>query len=340
MNRDPRPDISVCVANYNGGELVLECLESVYAQAGDFSIEVLVHDDASTDDSLARIVERFPQVQAIAGTGNVGFCISNNRMAERATGRYLLLLNNDARLRPGSLQALFVAAESGRQDWILGLPQCSMVDGAIVDHGYRIDPLLNPIPIMETGMHEAGVATGACLWIPRRVWDETGGFPGWFESVAEDIFLCLAARLLGHRVAVLDAPPFDHWIGKNLGGGKVVDGALRSTVRRRALSERNKTFVMLCCYPWHALLLLMPVHAVSLVVEACFLAITGTPFRSLRRIYGGIPAALWQRRSHILALRKRLTRQRKVSARELFAFTDLLPHKLRLLLRHGRPRLD
>lgn len=340
MNDQPQPDISVCVANYNGGDLVLECLESVFAQQGAFRIEVIVHDDASTDDSLARIKDRFPQVGTIDSATNTGFCISNNRMAERATGRYLLLLNNDARLRPGSLQALLSAAEDGKQDCILGLPQCSMVDGTIVDHGYRTDPFLNPIPIMQPGTHEAGVATGACLWIPRHVWNEVGGFPDWFESVAEDIFMCMAARLLGHRVVVLDEPAFDHWIGKNLGGGKVVDNALRSTVRRRALSERNKTFAMLCCYPWQALLALLPLHAASLALEAVFLLATGTPAKSVRRIYAGIPGAVWACRPRICALRGRLMQKRGITAGRAFAFTDWLPHKARLLLKHGRPALD
>ena len=340
MNGHPQPDISVCIANYNGGDLVLECLESVYAQQGEFRIEVIVHDDASTDDSLARIEERFPQVHMIASASNTGFCISNNRMAERATGRYLLLLNNDAMLRPGSLRALFSAAEDGKQDCILGLPQSSMVDGTIVDHGYRTDPFLNPIPIMESGTHEAGVATGACLWIPREVWNETGGFPDWFESVAEDIFICLAARLLGHRVLVLDAPAFDHWIGKNLGGGKVVDGALRSTVRRRALSERNKTAVLLCCYPWWVLAMVLPLHAIALATEAIFLLALGTAPRKLSAIYREAFTGPWRFRYRIVSLRTRLMHGRRANASHLFAFTRWIPAKLSMLFRHGTPTLD
>jgi GT2 family glycosyltransferase len=288
---------------------------------------------------LARIQECFPQVQVIASVTNVGFCISNNRMAARATGRYLLLLNNDAKLRPDSLQALFAAAENGMEDCILGLPQCSMADDTIIDRGYRTDLFLNPIPIMASGVHEAGVATGACLWIPRSVWNEIGGFPDWFESVAEDIFICLAARLLGHRVVVLDTPAFDHWIGKNLGGGKLEAGKLRSTVRRRRLSERNKTFVMLCCYPWPALLLL-PLHVLSLAAEAVFLLATGTAPRKVGAIYREAFAGPWRHRHRIMQLRGRLMRNGKVGIVRFFAFTDWLPVKLAMLFRHGTPHID
>lgn len=333
------PDISICIANYNGGELVLQCLHSVFAQQGTFTLEVLVHDDASTDDSLDHIRADFSNVRVIASADNSGFCISNNRIAAAAQGRYLLFLNNDAVLRPGSLQALLDFAEQGHGDCILGLPQHSMHDGSLVDRGYRTDPFLNPIPICDSSTHEVGVATGACLWVPQAVWQATGGFPEWFESVAEDIFLCIAARLLGHGVFVLASPGFDHWIGRNLGGGKIVSGGLHTTTRRRTLSERNKTFTMLCCYPWPALVGLLPVHAAWLFCEALALLITGTNARKVRRIYAGIPRAVWSKRQHIHALRQQLMRQRCTHPK-LFQFTTWMPQKLAMLLKHGLPRLD
>ena len=311
-----RPDISICVANYNGGDLVLDCLQSVFAQEGDFRLEVLVHDDASSDGSLTAIRSHFPLVRIIESAANVGFCISNNRMVEASSGRFVLLLNNDAMLRPRSLQRLLETAADGCEDCILGLPQYAMSDGSLVDRGYRTDSFLNPIPMFEPGQHEVGVATGACLWIPRQVWDATGGFPPWFESVAEDIFLCLAARLLGHRVIVLDTPGFDHWVGKHLGGGKVVDGGLRTTVRRRALSERNKTYAMLCCYPWPFLCLLLPLHMALLTGEALFLALSGTGIAKTWRIYAGLPGAVWDRRQDISKLRHRLMRQRRAGLQD------------------------
>lgn len=338
MNRQAR--ISVCIANYNGGELVLACLASVYAQVGEFDLEVLVHDDASCDGSLDRIRAEYPQARVIASATNSGFCVSNNRMAEAATGDYLLLLNNDAALRAGSLQQLLQFARGGHEDAILGLPQHSMADGSQLDRGYRNDPFLNPIPITGAGTHEAGIVTGACLWVPRPVWEATGGFPPWFESVAEDIFLCIAARLLGHRVYVLDGPGFDHWVGKNLGGGKVMEGQLRTTTRRRALSERNKTFVMLCCYPLASLLLLLPLHGMFLACEALYLAAAGTGVAKVWHIYSRIPVATWRHRHDIAALRRRLMVQRQASSRTLFAFTDWVPHKLQMLVRYGRPNVQ
>lgn len=335
----PTPDISVCVANYNGGRYVLDCLASIHTQRGEFTLEVLLHDDYSSDNSPELVRSEFPDVKVLRSGSNVGFCTSNNRMVAAARGRYILLLNNDAVLRPSSLQRLLEYADAGHANCVLGLPQYSLTDDSLVDHGYRTDLFLNPIPIFSTDTHEAGIATGACLWIPRTIWDAIGGFPDWFESVAEDIFLCVAARLLGYHVIVLGAPGFDHWIGKNLGGGKIVGQRLSTTVRRRALSERNKTFVMLLCYPLPTLLGIMPAHLISLIVEALFLLLTGSGRNNVRQIYAPILPALWQHRTDITMLRTKLMQCRRCTLTQLFTQTDWLPQKLRMLLRHGKPEL-
>jgi GT2 family glycosyltransferase len=340
MSTAPPPvDISVCIANYNGGEYVLDCLESVYVQQGNFSLEVIVHDDASIDDSPAKIRSAFPNTRLLSSNTNVGFCISNNRMVQAANGRFILLLNNDAILRPGSLETLFAYANAGHGSDVLGLPQYTLVDGSLIDRGYRIDPFLNPVPISTVETHEAAVATGACLWIPREVWNKVGGFPPWFESIAEDIFFCVAARLLGHAVKILKAPGFDHWIGRTLGGGKVIDKRLNTTVRRRAFSERNKTFVLLMCYPTFFLITVLPLHALLLLLEAIFLLLTGSGVAKVRRIYGGIPAALWRHRLDALKWRRRLMEQRQIHWNAFLSQTTWLPQKLVLLLRHGKPTL-
>ena len=332
-------DISICIANYNGESVLRDCLKSVYAQHGNFTFEVLLHDDASTDTSLTLARDEFPDVRVIESHDNVGFCISNNRMVTAARGRYLLLLNNDATLRPGSLDALLREAQSTTHPVVLGLPQCTLHDGGLVDRGYEFDLFMNPIPVFTVAVHEVAAATGACLWVPRAVWEAVGGFPPWFESIAEDIFLCQAARLLGHPTRVLDAPCFDHWIGKNLGGGKVVDDKLRTTARRRALSERNKTAVMLLCHPTWSMLLLLPIHALLLSVEATFLWLTCADADKVRRIYGAILPSLWQQRANIIALRRKLHAQQAVSGWHYMRRFKMLPHKLRMLLRHGAPEI-
>ena len=104
------PVVSVCVANFNGADVVVACLESIYAQQFEGDIELIVHDDASTDGSLDTISHRFPKAIIIASDENVGFCLANNRMVERATGEFILLVNNDAWLAESAVATFYQAA--------------------------------------------------------------------------------------------------------------------------------------------------------------------------------------------------------------------------------------
>ena len=333
------PLISICIPNYNGAGYISECIASVLAQERDYEIEIIVHDDASTDNSLNIIREQFPEVHVLSNKTNVGFCIGNNRMIDYAHGEFLLLLNNDAILRPGSLQAFLGEARSADLPGIVGLPQYSLVDGALVDRGYEFDLFMNPIPSFASGRQDVATVTGACLWIPREIWDEVGGFPEWFESVAEDIYLCHAARLLGYTVTVLDEPGFDHWIGRNLGGGKVQDGRLVSTTRRRALSERNKTWVMMICYPLPALLVILPMHITLLVIEAYALILSGTSWQKVKVIYMTLPISLIRGLVAAGIRRRHLINNRQMSGFTYLKRFRFLPWKLIILLRHGVPNI-
>lgn len=330
-------DVSVCIANYNGEDVLADCLRSVFAQHASCSMEVILHDDASTDDSLAFVRKHFPTVHVIESHENAGFCISNNRMVNAAHGKYLLLLNNDATLRPGSIAAFLQESHRDGKPAILGLPQYTLHDGSLIDHGYEFDLFMNPVPVFDAATHEVATATGACLWIPRQVWDAVGGFPAWFESVAEDIFLCQAARLLGYPTLVLGEPGFDHWIGKSLGGGQVMHNKLSTTARRRSLSERNKTMVMLLCYPVWALFVVLPVHMFLLAIEAGFLWLTKVGRGRIRSIYCAVLPGIWRHRNPLFALRRRLRAQHAVSGWEYMRRFSLVPHKLCMLLRHGAP---
>ncbi len=89
MTQTSLPACSVCIANYNGESLLVDCLNSVLNQQCSFPFEIIVHDDASTDNSLELLESRFPQIHVIRSSDNVGYCISNNRMVTQASGQLL-----------------------------------------------------------------------------------------------------------------------------------------------------------------------------------------------------------------------------------------------------------
>lgn len=334
------PVCSVLVANYNGAGMIEECLRSVLDQRFPYAFEVIVHDDASDDASAQVVRERFPEVQLLVSENNVGFCVANNRMAERARGEFLLLLNNDAVLMPGALAALHARARALGAPAVLGLPEHDAASGELVERGHRLDPFLNPVPNLDPQRRDVGHIIGACLWLPRALWRELGGFPDWFGSIGEDLYLCCQARLRGHSLEVLPEPGYRHRSGASFGGGKLAGRRMATTVRRRALTERNKTFVMAICYPGWALAALLPVHLALLVLEGIALALIKRDWGLLRDVYLAAVAGLWRERRRVAAERRRVQAARMIGTRAFFRPFSPLPHKLTMLLRHGVPRVD
>ncbi|MDD2920295.1 glycosyltransferase [Rhodoferax sp.] len=333
------PLVSVCIANYNGMDVIDDCLRSVLAQQGDISVEILLHDDASSDRSLDYIREHYPQVKVIASPDNVGFCIANNRMAAAAKGKYLLLLNNDAALFLDALQTLLAEAARLAKPAILTLPQFDATSGQLIDRGCLLDPFFNPVPNLDPKRGDVAMVIGACLWIPKDLWDEMEGFPEWFGSIAEDMYLCCRARLAGYPVRALSVSGYRHWQGKSFGGGKVADGRLATTFRRRALSERNKTFVMVmtCPAPWMQIML--PLHLALLVLEGTVLSVLRLNGRYLQQIYLPAVGALIQHRQELRMGRTASQNSRRIASAGFFAVFGGWPYKLRMLVRHGLPTL-
>lgn len=333
------PTVSVCIANYNGLGIIDDCIASVLKQNCSFPVEIIVHDDASTDGSAQHIRAAYPEVILIESADNAGFCIANNRMVERASGEFVLLLNNDAALFPDALATLHRAAQNIGRPAILGLPQYDFDTGALLDIGSLFDPFLNPVPNLDPHRNEVGMVIGACLWIPKRLWNELGGFPEWFGSIAEDMYLCCRARLAGHAVLALPDSGYRHWQGKSFGGNRVAENRLSTTYRRRVLSERNKSFVMVLTYPAPVFHCIFPLHLALLLTEGAALALLKFRWAPFREIYLACLHALWHERVRLRLLRRELQAQRNIGRWRFFSVFRWLPHKLRLLLKHGVPQI-
>jgi GT2 family glycosyltransferase len=320
-------------------DVVGSCLKSVLSQDFDHPVEIIVHDDASTDDSVEFIRSHFSHVKLLTSDKNVGFCVSNNRMVAEARGRFVLLLNNDATLFPDALRTLHDYAIQQKRQGILGLPQYDMQTGEFIDIGSRLDLFLNPIPNLDRTRRQVGMVTGACFWIPKSLWDELGGFPEFFGSLAEDLYLCCLSRLRGYPVEAISQSGFHHWVGKSLGGGKLVNNTLRTSYRRRSLSERNKIYVMLLLYPLVVVILLVPVHWTILILEGLLFSLVTRTTLPLTEIY---VACLKQVLNNLDIVRfHRHTLSKSIISGYSF-FTELSPtyYKMTLVAKHGLPMLE
>ena len=91
-------DVSIIIVNYNTRDLTLQCLRSVYEKTKNLEFEMIVVDNASSDDSVESIKKQFPQVRVVESSENLGFGRANNLGLGIATGRNILFLNSDTEL--------------------------------------------------------------------------------------------------------------------------------------------------------------------------------------------------------------------------------------------------
>jgi GT2 family glycosyltransferase len=332
------PIVSICIANYNGARFISECINSVLEQIDPPSFEIIVHDDGSTDTSL-EILRSIVPIRLIESGSNVGFCVANNRMAAEAHGKYLLLLNNDAFLFPDALRAMYDAAREDQSDPVLSTPQYDYASGALLDRGLMLDLFANPVPITDAKHSEPAMVMGACLWISARLWKQLEGFPEWLGSIGEDLFLCCHARLSGHPIRVTAGSGYRHMVGSSFGGGKTVNSRIQTTVRRRSLSERNKTFVLITFFPAAILFLLLPLHFLALVVEGAILACLKRNHHILTDIYIAAIRDSWRYRRQLIAARTRVRSTRCIKWSAFRKAIRLRPRKLELAQLYGVPEI-
>ena len=102
---------SIIIPNYNGKRFLEPCLDAVRRQAYPTElIEIIVVDDASSDDSVPFVRERYPEVKIVRLESNSGLAVGCNAGARAAAGDLLVMLNNDTEAEPGWLAALVETA--------------------------------------------------------------------------------------------------------------------------------------------------------------------------------------------------------------------------------------
>ena len=122
------PQISIIIVNWNRGELLVSCLQSLAAQRNAPSFEVLVIDNGSTDGSRSMLAEfkesaPFP-LQVVKNDANRGFCAANNQGIQMSRGEWIALLNNDAEAQPDWLRTMYDAV-SDRSEY--GMVACKIL---------------------------------------------------------------------------------------------------------------------------------------------------------------------------------------------------------------------
>ncbi len=230
--------VSIIIVNYNTRDPLEQCLRSIAGASP--GVETVVTDNGSTDGSVQLVRQSFPDVRLVTGKGNLGFAGGCNSGAKSSSGTYLLFLNSDCRVRPGSVEALAsfldenpqAAAAAGRLVDADGETQAGfnvrrlptvwsisadllllhrMIPANRLSAGYRMSGF------DHSGTVEVEQPAGACLMIRRELFQQLGGFdeafhPAWFE----DVDLCCRLRDSGARIFFVPDAVFEHLGGATM----------------------------------------------------------------------------------------------------------------------------
>ncbi len=229
------PDISILLIAYNTRDLIQRCLTTVEENKGDVSLEIIVADNHPGDGTKEMLAEEFPQVRYFDTGGNLGFARGVNFAATKATAGYLLLLNPDTEVKPGTFEALLELADRR--------PDGGLYGGRTLNEHGELDPgscwgetTLWSLTCFATGLsaafkdsmrfnpeelpgwqrdteREVGYITGCLELVSRKVWDELGGFDEDFWMYGEDADLARRARELGYNPMITPDAEIIHYVG-------------------------------------------------------------------------------------------------------------------------------
>lgn len=234
--------VTAIVVNFNGGRDLGRCLAALCNQLPQSNI--LVVDNASTDDSVQRAVERWPQVRVLASDTNLGFGGGANLGAAAAADGTLLFLNPDTLVLPGCVARLHEAL-IGRVG-VVG-PMLWVGEGEVAEQGATIDVAGMPRGLVEP--NPPLYVPGCCLATTKRCFDIVGGFDPRYFLFVEDVEYCWQALRRGYDVRVVATAEAYHRGGGSISGGYARGGGLEVSVTRIVLRERNTTAMFVACVP-------------------------------------------------------------------------------------------
>ena len=202
------PKVSIIIPVYNKAIYTFNCLKSVLENSGDIPYEVIVVDDASTDET-PEMLARMENVRVLRNQENQGFLKTCNYGLSAVSGQYVVFLNNDTQVRPGWLSALVETIERDERIGIVGakliyptgkLQEAGGIvwtDGSSYAYGRDADPGRPEFNFVR----DVDYCSAACLLVRRELLERLAGFDVRFEpAYYEDTDLCFTIRQMGYRV--------------------------------------------------------------------------------------------------------------------------------------------
>jgi GT2 family glycosyltransferase len=242
--------VAVVILNWNGKDFLSRFLPGIISNSG--SAEIIVADNASSDDSVSFLTTNFPSVSIIQNDTNGGFAKGYNDALRKVNATYYVLLNSDVEVTPGWIDAPLSLLESDRkiaacQPKILDYKNRTSFEYAGAAGGYidkfgfpfcrgRIFDSYEKDLNQYNDNREVFWATGACLFIRSEAYHNQKGFDEDFFAHMEEIDLCWRLKNEGFKIMYCAGSMVYH-----VGGGTLS----KSSPRKTYLNFRNN-LILLC----------------------------------------------------------------------------------------------
>jgi hypothetical protein len=215
--------LSIVIVSYNAAADLAACLASLRATPPSITHDIVLVDNASSDDSVA-VARAVPGVQVVPLERNVGFSAANNVGIRATQSELVLLLNSDTIVPAGSIDALVTRLREVKEAGIAG-PRLVDAEGrAELSFGRMISPLnewrqkrRTRAFIDRETMREQAVdwVSGACLLVWRRDAEAAGLLDERFFLYTEDVDFCASIRKLGRKVLFTPVATITHLRGRS-----------------------------------------------------------------------------------------------------------------------------
>lgn len=235
MNQSP--SVALVILNWNGKHFLEKFLPSVVLSDYE-NLEVIVADNASTDDSIQFLEQCYPTIKIILNGANEGFAKGYNTALKQVTADYYILLNSDVQVTPGWITPIISLMETDKaiaacQPKILSFENKNKFEYAGASGGW-IDKFGYPFTrgrIFDFCENDEGQynntseifwATGAAMFVRASVYHQQNGFDEYFFAHQEEIDLCWRMQRAGHKIFVVPSSVIYH-----VGGGTLPAGNKR-----------------------------------------------------------------------------------------------------------------
>jgi len=250
------PLVSIIILNYNAGNLLLDCVDSIHKTNYD-NYEIIIVDNDSNDGSHIECSKKFPKISLIENIKNLGYCEGNNVGIRKAKGDYIIILNPDTLVDPNWIKELILSYEKYgdglyQPKFLTTTDHNTLMSTGNMIHlfGFGFSRSKGEFDDGKFNEHEIiGYASGTCLFSKSKIFNKLNLFDPFLFAYHDDLDLCW-------RGALVNIP--SHYVPKSIVYHPPEGFSFKWSNFKFYLLERNRQYCILTHYSRSTFLKLLP----------------------------------------------------------------------------------